>query len=74
MVEVVFSFEVGYRKPEKEIFMIALEKLKLKPEECIFIDDREKFLQTPRELGFKVILFKNYTQFVKDLKERGVHD
>ncbi|RLG56861.1 MAG: haloacid dehalogenase [Candidatus Hydrothermarchaeota archaeon] len=37
---VVTSQEVGYEKPQKEIFEIAIKKLKLKPEQCIMVGDR----------------------------------
>ena len=36
---VVISGEVGLRKPEKEIFLLAAQTLGLAPEECVFIDD-----------------------------------
>ncbi|EST11886.1 HAD family hydrolase [Sporolactobacillus laevolacticus] len=35
----VFSYEVGYLKPETTIYRIALEKMNARPEECIFIGD-----------------------------------
>lgn len=34
------SYEVGFLKPDKEIYEIFLKKKKLKPEECIFFDDK----------------------------------
>ncbi|RLG57907.1 MAG: haloacid dehalogenase [Candidatus Hydrothermarchaeota archaeon] len=37
---VVTSQEVGYEKPQKEIFEIAIKKLKLKPEQCVMVGDR----------------------------------
>jgi len=36
---VVISGEVGLRKPEKDIFLLAAQALGLTPEECVFIDD-----------------------------------
>ena len=68
----VLSCEVGIAKPQKEIFELTLKKLKLKPEECVFIDNREKHLVVATELGFKTILFKNNQQLVKDLKVLGI--
>ncbi len=32
--------EVGYDKPQKEIFLFATEKLGLSPEECVMVGDR----------------------------------
>jgi putative hydrolase of the HAD superfamily len=37
---VLFSSEVGYRKPHPEIFIQALKRLKVEPEESVFIGDK----------------------------------
>ena len=68
----IFSCDVGFMKPQKEIFDMALEKLELKPEECVMIDDNEKNLSTPSQMGFKTILFKSNSQLIKELKSLGV--
>jgi putative hydrolase of the HAD superfamily len=36
----VFSSEVGRRKPDPEIFRVALEALQVQPEETVFVGDR----------------------------------
>ncbi len=69
---VVLSCDIGAIKPNQKIFRIALEKLKLKPEECIYIEDREEFLETPKRLGMNVIHFKNVKHLTKGLKKYGV--
>jgi epoxide hydrolase-like predicted phosphatase len=68
----VLSHKVGYRKPEKPIYQLILKKLRMKPEEVVFIDDREEFLVTARNLGMKTILFRNSKQLKTDLKGFGV--
>ena len=68
----VFSHIVGSRKPEKKIYLIALKKLKLKPEECIFIDDQKSTLEPAGKLGMKTILFKSNKQLIKELKKNIV--
>ena len=37
--EVVISGEVGLRKPQPEIYLLAAERLKVEPNECVFVDD-----------------------------------
>ena len=54
-------------KPNKEIFEFALNKIKLKPEECLFIDDRYNNIITAKKLGINTIQCKNLTQLKKDL-------
>jgi len=37
--QVIISGEVGLRKPEAEIYLLAAERLALPPEACVFVDD-----------------------------------
>lgn len=53
----IISGEVGYRKPSEEIYDIVLSEIDCKPEDCVFIDDREKNLVPAKEKGMKVIKF-----------------
>lgn len=69
----VFSHEVGFRKPHQDIYKIAIEKLGVLPQECIFIDDREENLLPAKKLGMKTILFKNNRQLIKELKTHKVN-
>lgn len=55
----VFSCKEGFRKPEKKIYEITLHRLKTKPEETIFIDDREDNIKGAESLGIQTILFKD---------------
>jgi putative hydrolase of the HAD superfamily len=68
----IASYEVGLRKPDPKIYKIALEKLKLKGEDCVFIDDKEEHLAPAAKLGMKTILFKNAEQLKADLQKLGV--
>lgn len=38
---IMWSSEIGYRKPSKEAFKITLNKLKLKPEDVLMVGDSE---------------------------------
>ncbi len=67
----IFSYEVGYLKPGKEIFQIALETSHSDPERSIFIDDLEKNVQTAVSMGMRGIPFKGYERFVQDWNELG---
>lgn len=40
--QIIISSEVGFSKPEKEIFKLACEKIKEKPESCIMVGDNLK--------------------------------
>lgn len=53
---VVISGEVGMRKPEHRIYLHTCERLGLRPEECVFIDDLEHNVRVAEELGMAGIL------------------
>ena len=69
---VILSCEVGLKKPDKRIYKLMLEKLRLNANECIYIDDRVKFLETAKKLGMKTILFQNANQLRKELINNGI--
>jgi len=64
---VILSYEVGMQKPEIDIYKLAIEKLKVKPEEIIFIDDKERNLIPARELGIKTVLAENPEQIIENV-------
>jgi putative hydrolase of the HAD superfamily len=50
---IIISGEVGYIKPEKEIYSHIIDKFKLNPEDCIFIDDQEENIEAAKKAGIK---------------------
>ena len=65
----IFSCRVGAKKPELKIYKILLQKLKVKPKECLFIDDTKENLKPARKLGMKVVLAKNPKQVIGDVQK-----
>lgn len=49
--EVYYSHEAGMRKPEAKFFNKVLKDHDLKPDECIFIDDKEENVVAAANLG-----------------------
>ena len=49
------SAEVGVKKPDPKILLLACEKLKVEPEECLFMDDSLENIETAKKLGMKTI-------------------
>jgi len=66
--DIIISGEVKTMKPEREIFDIALRKLGLRAEECLFIDDSSKNVEAAAALGFQIIHFENSPQLEEDLR------
>jgi len=54
--DTIFSYEVGYLKPQNEIYEIALKKMNTIPQKCIFVGDGgSDELKGAKELGMKTI-------------------
>jgi epoxide hydrolase-like predicted phosphatase len=69
---VIISAEVGYQKPQPEIFEILFKTLGVKKNEMIFIDDSERSLEGADDLGYLPILYKDNKQLLEDLSKRRV--
>lgn len=52
---VYYSYEMGMRKPDKEIYEFVLDDVQLKGDACIFIDDNEQNLVAAAACGIHVI-------------------
>jgi putative hydrolase of the HAD superfamily len=52
---VVASTEVGLRKPDPRIYLLACEQLGVEPTACVFLDDLGINLKPARELGMATI-------------------
>lgn len=53
----IVSGDVKCRKPDKQIFEIALAKIEKQPGDCLFIDNSVENLRAAEELGLVPILF-----------------
>ena len=66
------SCELGITKDDVRTFNIITKKLNAKPEDCIFIDDKEGHVARAKSIGIDAIQFKSYEQLVKELKVRKI--
>lgn len=64
---IIYSHEVGLRKPDPHIFTLACERLGLQPSEVIFVDDHEEVMVSARELGMHCIEFKDNEQVIAEI-------
>lgn len=65
----IVSSEVHKIKPEPGIYQCLFERFNLKPEECIFADDRVENIEAGRRLGMEGIVFNNTKQFEQELRK-----
>jgi putative hydrolase of the HAD superfamily len=63
---------LGVKKPEDDMFRLALDLTQRDPEECLLIDDRELNLECAARLRLQTLHFRNAAQIDKDLHDAGV--
>ena len=68
----VYSFDVGVRKPEKEIYEIAMQRANANPQECLFIDDLLENIQAAKQIGIEGIHFISSEQLKQELVRLGI--
>jgi epoxide hydrolase-like predicted phosphatase len=54
----VISSEVGLRKPDPAIYVLAAERLHLEPGDCVIVDDLGGNLKPARDLGMATVLHR----------------
>ncbi len=69
---VVASSTFRSLKPNPQIYQTALQRLALKSDEVLFVDDTERNIVGALSLGIQSILFKSAGQLEQDLKELGL--
>ncbi|OGC58081.1 hypothetical protein A2976_02405 [candidate division WWE3 bacterium RIFCSPLOWO2_01_FULL_41_9] len=68
----VFSYDVGFDKPSKEIFQILIERAEVFPEEVFYSDDDETKMDGAKELGITTFLYTDFDAFVDYLESLSV--
>ncbi len=65
---VVESSKVGVRKPDPKFYEIACERLEVKPDACVFLDDLGINLKPAKAMGMTTIKVLNAPQALADLE------
>lgn len=68
----VSSCFVGLRKPDGDIYRLALETTQVAADQCCFIDDRAGNLEAPAKLGMQTIQMQGLESLRKRLGDLGV--
>lgn len=63
----IYSFRVGWMKPNPEIYECALQQMNARPEQSLFIDDREENVEAAKALGWHVIQIHPDTNLRQEL-------
>jgi putative hydrolase of the HAD superfamily len=68
----ISSCFVGFRKPERDIYRLALETTQIPAEQCCFIDDRALNLECAAKLGMHTIEMRTPAQLRGELARLDV--
>jgi len=69
----IFSYDIGSLKPDRRIYEIALKKLKIKSEDCLYIGDGgHDELKGSKEMGMKTILTTYFIKYLWPEKINGL--
>ena len=68
----VSSCFVHFRKPDEDIYRIALDIAQVRPEQVVYIDDRAMFVEVAQGLGIRGIIHTGYQSTSKALEQFGL--
>lgn len=68
----ISSADIGVAKPDSKVFSKIVNKLKVKPDELVFIDDKQHNVEAAKQFGIKAIHFMEMEQLKEDLRNLGV--
>lgn len=70
---IVSSCHSGIAKPDRGIYEVLLQKLGVKPSECLFVDDKAENIRAAEQLGIKGILFEGKEKLEQELDRLLLH-
>ena len=68
----VSSCFVHFRKPDADMYRVALDIAQVRPEQVVYVDDREMFVEVAKGLGIRSILHRDYESTRKTLETLGL--
>jgi putative hydrolase of the HAD superfamily len=68
----ISSCFVHFRKPDKDIFRIALDIAQVPPSQVVYIEDRPMFIEEAESLGIKGIVHRSYESTRLSLQALGL--
>ncbi|HEY5270432.1 MAG TPA: HAD family phosphatase [Anaerolineales bacterium] len=68
----ISSCFVHYRKPDADLYHIALDIAQVSPEQVVYVDDRAMFVEVAQGMGIRGILHNGYKSTQKTLETFGL--
>ncbi|MDD5712169.1 MAG: HAD family phosphatase [Smithellaceae bacterium] len=68
----ISSCFVHYRKPDADIYRIAMDIAQVKPENVVYLEDRDMFVDVAQKLGIRGVIHRDYATTRAALSEFGL--
>lgn len=65
----VYSYEEGMEKPDPRIYRLTCDRLGVRPDEAVFLDDVDANVAGARAVGMRAVLFEHTAQAIADVEE-----
>lgn len=65
----ILSGDIGYIKPDPQVYIIATEKLSLEPSECLFFDDIPRNVRGAEAIGMNAALYSGIHDYKRVIRE-----
>jgi HAD superfamily hydrolase (TIGR01509 family) len=65
----VLSYESGLAKPDAKMYELIAKRLGKNVQDCLFIDDRDKYVESAEAAGGQALLYESLDQFKRELKK-----
>jgi HAD superfamily hydrolase (TIGR01549 family) len=66
--DIVYSHEVGLLKPDPRIFRLAAERLGVRPDEVVFLDDVEGHVAAARAVGYRAVVHRSTPESIAEVE------
>jgi len=66
---IALSYEMKFTKPMAEAYATVAERLNVEVDECVFIDDQERYITGAQEAGMQAIWYKDFAQLKAELSQ-----
>jgi|GEM_PF-93516 len=67
--EFVLSYKIHHRKPDRAFFARCIEQTRYHPAQCVYVDDRQDFVEVARKMGMQGVVVEN---LIYSLSELGI--
>lgn len=69
----LFSYEIGCRKPNYIMYKKIIDMINIKPQKCLYVDDKIEFLKPAINLGMNTIHFTNIKKLCEGFEQFGIN-